>query len=220
MTTRLLGHRRGFSYAARLACHRFALGALVGASALGAAGCSDDPAAPDETSTVTLAERYRRLGDNLGRTLAAVKSSATTPGAITPADFGEVARVPKNLTGDVDIAAEQNGKSGERAASVDGVRTDVNVNVFVPDAPTGGGTGASLPSFAAWRGDAASGDAGLCHLAWTKSASWFVTSKCGDTSGAWVCQVTSAEAACNACNTAGECAPCDLEQGAFTCAWP
>lgn len=217
MTTSPLGGRRRSILVARLVSPRLA--AVAGASALAAAGCSDDPA-PPAASTVTLAERYRRLGDNLGRTLAAVKSSATTPGPITPADLGEVARVPKSLTGDVDIAVEQNGKSGERAASVDGVRADVNVTVFVPDAPTGGGTAASLPSFAAWRGDAESGDAGLCHLAWTKGASWFVTSKCGDTSGAWVCQVTSSEAACNACNTAGECAPCDLEQSAFSCAWP
>ncbi|MBX3210378.1 MAG: hypothetical protein KF764_35425 [Labilithrix sp.] len=192
----------------------------AGAVALAAAGCgSDEPSTP-ATSSAPLSEHYRRLGDNLGQTLALLKSSATAPGPITPADLGGVARVPKNLTGGVDIAVEQSGKSGEKAANIDGTGADETVSVFVPDAPTGGGTAASLPSFAAWKGDAESGDVGLCYLAWTKGASWFVASKCGDTTGAWVCQVTSSEAVCNACNTAGECAPCDLEASSFACAWP
>lgn len=180
--------------------------------------CSDD--AGSATATTTLSEKYRGFGDKLGQQLALLKSSATSSTTTTAADFGSVAAVPKNVTGDVDLAAEQNGKMGEKASNIDGVGSDETVAIFVPAAPTGGGTAATLPSFAAWKGDADSGDAGLCYLAWTKGPSWFVASKCGDTSGAWVCQVTSSESVCNACNTAGECAPCDMAQGNFTCAWP
>lgn len=191
--------------------------AVLTAAALSVAACSDDSSEP---AGANLSERYRQLADNLGPTLASLKSSATTPGPIAPADLGEVARVPKNLTGGVDIAVEQNGKRGEKAANIDATGGAETVSIFVPDAPTGTGTSASLPSFAAWKGDAESKDAGLCYLAWTKGASWFVASKCGDTSGAWVCQVSSSETACNACNAAGECSPCDMAQGSFTCAWP
>ena len=157
-----------------------ASGPLLYACLLTACSSEDTPA--PATSTTTLSEEYRRLGDNLGQAIALLKSSATSAVTITAADFGEVAPVPKNLTG--------------------------------------GGTAATQPSFAAWKGDADSDDAGLCYLAWTKGASWFVASKCGDASGAWVCQVTSAEAVCNACNAAGECAPCDMQQSNFTCTWP
>ena len=181
--------------------------------------CSSENAPAPATSTTTLSEEYRRLGDNLGQAIALLKSSATAPVTITAAGFGEVAPVPKNLTGGVDLTAEQKGKSGEKASNIDAIGVDETVAVLVPDAPTGGGTAATQPSFAAWKGDADSDDAGLCYLAWTKGASWFVASKCGDASGAWVCQVTSTESVCNACNTAGECAPCDMEQGNFTCTW-
>ena len=174
--------------------------AVLTAAALSVAACSDDSSEP---AGANLSERYRQLADNLGPTLASLKSSATTPGPIAPADLGEVARVPKNLTGGVDIAVEQNGKRGEKAANIDATGGAETVSIFAPDAPTGTGTSASLPSFAAWKG-----------------ASWFVASKCGDPSGAWVCQVSSSEAACSACNAAGECAPCDMAQGSFTCAWP
>ena len=183
-----------------------------------ATACSDDSA--PATTTTKLSDEYRRLGDNLGQTIARLKSSATTPANITAADFGGVAPIPKDLVGSVDLAAEQKGKTGEKASNIDALGGDETVAVFVPDAPTSGGTAATLPSFVAWKGDADSDDAGLCYLAWTKGASWFVASKCGDTSGAWVCQVTSTESVCNACNTAGACAPCDMEQGNFTCAWP
>ncbi len=166
-----------------------------------------------------LSETYRRLGDSLGPSLARLKTSATSPVAVTAAELGGVAPVPKDLTGGIDLSAEQKGKTGEKAANIDAVGADEAVVIFVPDAPTSG-TAATLPSFAAWKGDADSNDTGLCYLAWTKGASWFVASKCGDTSGAWVCEVSSAQAACNACNTAGECTPCDLEQSSFTCAWP
>ncbi len=184
-----------------------------------ATACSDD-AKPATTTTTKLSEAYRRLGDNLGQAIARLKSSATTPTALSAADFGSVAIIPKNLVGDVDLAAAQNGKTGEKASDIDGNGTDETVTVFVPDAPTGSGTTATLPSFVAWKGDSESNDSGLCYLAWTKGASWIVASKCGDTSGAYVCQVTSSESVCNACNTAGQCAPCDMEQGSFTCAWP
>ena len=194
------------------------LAAALAAVGLAAAGCSSAPS--PAAAGPTLADEYRRLGDALGPKLALLKSSATQAGAFTPADLGEVARVPKNLTGGVDIAAEQKGKIGESAVDIDGTGGDETTTVFVPDAPTGGGTTASLPSFAAWRGDADSDDTGLCYLAFTKGASWFIASRCGDVSGAWVCQVTSAESACNACNTAGECEPCDMTRGDFTCAWP
>ena len=181
--------------------------------------CSSEDAPAPATSTRTLSEEYRRLGDNLGQAIALLKSSATAPVTMTAADFGSVAAIPKNLTGGVDLTAEQKGKTGEKASNIDAIGADETVAVLVPDAPTGGGTAATQPSFAAWKGDADSDDDGLCYLAWTKGASWFVASKCGDVSGAWVCQVTSAESVCNACNTAGECAPCDMEQGNFTCAW-
>lgn len=182
-----------------------------------AAGCSDDPAT--STPTTTVADEYQRLGGNLGQTLAQIKSSATTAGPVTPADFASVARVPKAVTGGVDIGAEQDGKSGEKAANVDAVGGDEQVSVFVPDVKSGSGTTATAPSFAAWKGDADSGDNGLCYLAFAKGASWFIVSKCGDGSGAWVCQVTSSETVCNACNTAGECATCDVSQSKLTCAW-
>jgi hypothetical protein len=192
----------------------------VGAAAIAVsiAACSEDP--EPQAPHTHLSEEYRRLGDNLGQTLAQLKSSATTAGPTTPADLASVARVPKNLTGGVDIGVEQQGKTGEKAANIDGIGAEENVSVFVPDAPTTGGTSASMPSFAAWKGDADSDDSGLCYLAWTKGASWFVVSKCGDPSGAWICQVSSREAACNACSATGECAPCDMEQDNFTCAWP
>lgn len=184
-------------------------------AALFVAACSDDSdARPD------LSERYRRLGDNLGATLGSLKSSAVTPASIAPADLGEVARVPKDVTGGVDIAVEQRGRRGSTTANIAGTGDAQSASIFVPDAPTGTGTSASLPSFVAWKGDAASNDAGLCYLTWAKGASWFVTSKCGDPSGAWVCQASSSEATCSACNTAGECAPCDMTQKSFTCAWP
>ena len=188
-------------------------------AACSSSSSSGAPSAP-AVATTKLSERYQQLGGSLGRTMAGLKSSATASGATVPADLGSVAPVPKNLTGGVDIAVEQNGKTGEKAANIDETGADESVTIFVPDAPTGGGTAATLPSFVAWKGDAESQDAGLCYLAWSKGASWFVASKCGDTAGAWICQVTSGETACNACNVAGECAPCDLEQGSFTCAWP
>ncbi|MDF2695454.1 MAG: hypothetical protein K0S65_3837 [Labilithrix sp.] len=190
--------------------------AFTAAAVLVTTACSDDSAPAPATK---LSEEYIRLGDNLGKTVALLKSSATTAGAVAPADLGSVARVPKNLTGGVDIGADQNGKSGEKAANIDAIGGDETVTIFVPDAPTGGGTSASLPSFAAWKGDADSNDTGLCYLAWSKGASWFVVSKCGDPSGAWVCQVSSTEAVCNACSGAGECVPCDMTQSTFTCAW-
>jgi hypothetical protein len=182
-------------------------------------GCGEDE--KPISSNAKLSEKYRRVGDNLGQTIGLLKSSATTPEAIAPADLGSVARVPKDVTGGVDIAVEQNGKSGEKAANIDATGSDETVTTFVPDVGTGTTTtAASRPTFVAWKGDADSDDVGLCYLAWTKGASWFVVSKCGDTSGAWVCQVTSAETTCNACSSAGECAPCDMEQSSFTCAWP
>ena len=182
------------------------------------AACSSNEGSP-ATPATKLSERYLGLGANLGRALARLKSSAVSASTIAPADFGSVAPIPKNLTGGVDLAAEQTGKLGEKAADIDESGSEETVAIFVPDAPTSG-TAATLPSFAAWAGDAKSNDAGLCYLAWTKGASWFVASKCGDSSGAWVCQVTSEEAVCNACNTAGDCAPCDLEQSSFSCTWP
>jgi hypothetical protein len=198
---------------------RFFVGAFAITVAASLPGCSDDPAV--SASSVKLSEEYRRLGDNLGTTMALIKSSATAPGPITPADLASVGRVPKNLTGGVDIGVEQSGKSGEKAANIDGIGADETVTTFVPDAPTGGtGTAATLPSFVAWKGDADSDDPGLCYLAWTKGASWFVASKCGDATGAWVCQVTSADTVCNACNAAGACAECDMTQPNFTCSFP
>jgi len=182
------------------------------------AACSSDDGMT-ATATTKLSEDYQRLNANLGKVIARLKSSATSPAVVTAADFGSVAAVPKNLTGGVDLAAEQNGKLGEKAADIDGIGAEETVAVFVPDAPSSG-TAATLPSFVAWKGDADSNDAGLCYVAWTKGASWFVASKCGDTSGAWVCEMTSTKSVCNACNTAGECSPCDLEQSSFTCVWP
>lgn len=181
--------------------------------------CSGDPNV-GSGSTTKLSEKYRKMGDNLGATMALLKSSATSPGPVTPAELGSVARVPKSLTGGLDIAIEQIGKSGDKAANIDAIGGDEMVTSFVPDPPTGSGTSATTPSFVAWKGDAESNDEGLCHLAWTKGSSWFVTSRCGQSSGAWVCHVSSDEAVCNACNTAGECTPCDMEQRTLTCAWP
>jgi hypothetical protein len=140
-------------------------------------------------------------------------------GDYSPADLAEVARIPQNLIGGVDIAAEESGKIGNSNADIDAAGGEEAVTCFVPDPPSGTGTSASLPSYLAWRGDADSGDEGLCYLAWTKGASWFVVSKCKDTTGAWVCQVTADEAVCNACNDAGQCSPCDMEQTSFTCRW-
>jgi hypothetical protein len=207
------------SFYARDARRAASLAAAFAAAITVLPACGDD-SSPPPSSTTKLSEKYRQLGDNLGQTLARMKSSATVAGPVVPADLGSVARVPKNVTGNVDLAVEQNGKTGEKAANIDGVPGDETVTVFVPDAPAGTtGTTVSLPSFAAWKGAAGSSDAGLCHLAWSNSSSWFVVSKCGDTSGAWVCQVSSSEAACSACSSAGDCAPCDMEQDSFTCTW-
>ncbi|HVJ89248.1 MAG TPA: hypothetical protein VM580_05545 [Labilithrix sp.] len=189
---------------------------LFAAIALFATGCGDASA-----PTSTLAEHYQRLGNEFGSALARVKSSATTAGSFVPADLASVAKLPKEVTGGVDISTAQAGKVGERAVNIDGLGADETVKAFVPDPPTGGtGTTVSLPAFGGWRGDAESNDAGRCYLGWTKGASWFVVSKCGDTSGAWVCQVTSSTATCEACDTAGTCKPCDMGQADFTCAWP
>lgn len=175
----------------------------------------------DQTSTggTTLTEHYRRLGDNLGKTMAIVKASATTQSSTAPADVASVARLPKDLTGGVDIGADLQGKMGVRAGNIDGIAGDKNLTVLVPETATGAvSTTVSAPSFLAWAGDANSNDKGLCYLAWSKGASWFVTSKCGDTSGAWVCQVGT-DIVCTACSSAGTCAPCDLAKSTFTCAW-
>lgn len=188
--------------------------ALVLASLAGS-GCSSDE--PPRTTTTPLSTKYRRLGDNLGQAIARAKSNATSPITLTAASFGAVAAIPKDVVGDVDLSAEQRGKSGERTIDVDAIGAEETVRVFVPDAPTSG-TAATQPSFVAWKGDADSNDEGLCYLAWTKGASWFVASRCGDTSSAWVCQVTSSEATCDVCDASGACAPCDMDQSTFTCA--
>jgi hypothetical protein len=182
------------------------------------AACSDESAPAAPASTV--ADVFRRLGDALGQTIAGLKSSAITAGTVVPAELGSVAKVPKDVTGGVDIGASQSGKSGEKATNVDGVGADEPVAIFVPDVKTGNGTTATLPSFVAWKGDADSDDEGLCYLGFTKGASWLVVSKCADASGAWVCQVTSSEATCNACNLQGACTPCDMTESKLTCAWP
>ena len=181
--------------------------------------CGSDNATATNATATKLDDSYRRLGDNFGGAVALIKSSATTAGSIVPADFGAVAHVPKEATGGVDITVSQKGKSGEKATNIDGIGGDETVSIFVPDAPASSGTSASLPSFAAWKGDADSNDTGLCYLGFTKGSQWFVVSKCGDTSGAWVCQVASDATSCNACSAAGNCTQCDTTQSTFTCAW-
>lgn len=181
-------------------------------------GCSSDE--PKTTGSSTkLGDKFKQMSANLGATIARLKPSATTATDDSPADLAEVARIPPNVIGGVDIAAEQSGKIGDFSADMDGVGSEEAVTCFVPDPPSGTGTSASLPSYIAWRGDADSGDEGLCYLAWTKGASWFVVSRCKDATGAWVCQVTADEAVCRACSNAGQCSPCDMEQTSFTCRW-
>lgn len=189
------------------------LGVLAGIGLFSAA-CSSDSTAPAPPPPVS--DFYKRLGDNLGQTIASVKSSAITAGTVVPADLASVAHVPKAVTGTVDITAQQSGKTGEKAANVDAVGADETVSVFVPDVKTGNGTAATLPSFVAWKGDADSNDDGLCYLAFQKGASWFVVSKCGDASSAWVCQVTSTDATCNACDLTGTCTPCDMTKSSLS----
>lgn len=195
----------------------FAFAAVASVSVL-SLSCSSDPA--PSSAGATLADKYQKLGERLGKTLALVKSSATTAVTVAPSDLAGVARLPKDATGDVDVSVEYAGKSGDKPADVDGVEGDEQLTVFVPDPATSGtATSASTPSFVAWRGSAASKDEGLCYLAWTKAASWFVASRCGDASGAWVCKVTSDGSACSACGSAGECAPCDTSLPSFDCRW-
>lgn len=176
------------------------------------AGCSSDT--KSAAAVTPISDHYRHLGDNLGQTIAGAKSSATTAGSVVPADFGSVAHVPKETTGSVDITTAQTGKTGDTTANVDGVGATENISIFVPDVKTGNGTSATLPSFVAWKGDD-----GLCYLGFSKGTSYFVVSKCGDASGAWVCNVTSSDATCNACNLTGDCKPCDMTQGTLTCTW-
>ncbi len=189
---------------------------------LSVTACSSETAAP-AAPTTPISEHYNRIGSSLAQTIAGLKSSATTAGTVTPAAFASVAPVAKEATGGkVDITAEQTGKTGEKAANVDGVGTDETVSIFVPDVKASGtSTSATAPSFAAWRGDADSNDAGLCYLGFTNGPAWIVASKCDDASGAWVCQVTSEATSCKACNTAGTCNDCDVSQGSLSsCAWP
>ncbi len=195
---------------------RLIVPSILLALALGA--CGSDGSATGGPSR-KLSDWYMQMGGNLGATIARLKSSATSPGTHAPADLAEVARVPASVTGGVDIGAEQSGKMGDATADIDGLGVEETVTSFVPDPPSNAGTTASLPSFVMWRGDVETSDASLCYLAWTKGASWFVVSRCGDRSGAWVCQVTSEEAVCNACSEVGDCQPCDMEQAEFTCRW-
>ncbi len=180
--------------------------------------CSSSDTTPAAAAT-KLSEQLKRLGDSVGSSTALLKSSALTPASLTPADFGSVARIVKSLTGNLDIGIEQKGKTGDKSANVDGADGDEAASIFVPDPPTGGtSTSATYPTFLAWKGHDA-WDKGLCYLAWSKGGSWFVIGKCGDTNGAYVCQGGDS-AACSACNVAGDCTPCDMEQSTFTCAWP
>lgn len=182
------------------------------------AGCGDDPVVATPTSP--LSERYAAIAQSLGKAVAAAKSSATSATTSSAADFAGIAHLPAAVTGGLDLTADQAGKTGEKATNIDGDEGEEAVTLFVPDASKTGGTSATAPSLATWRGDAASADSGLCHLAWSKGSTWIVTSRCGDTSGAWVCQITSGDASCSACNEAGECSPCDVATSTFTCAWP
>jgi hypothetical protein len=195
-------------------------------AALAVAGCTTETkivgpggTPPEETPPLTVSDEYRRLGDNLGQAIAQLKSSATTEGSVVPAELGGVAAIAKAKTGGVDLSAAQNGKRGERKIDIDVVGEKEDVAIFVPSAPTGGGTSATLPSFVGWKGDADSGDEGLCYVGWTKGSSWVVASPCDDTSGAWVCEISSDAVTCNACNTAGKCTPCDVAENELSCTW-
>jgi hypothetical protein len=199
-------------------------GGFVPLSLASAAGCSGDEKSAAVGSKTSLSEKYQQIGSMLGQTLASLKSSAITEGSVIPAEFGDVAPVPKGVTGGVDITRSQSGKSGEQTIDLDGLDGDESAQIFVPDVPTTqpgtAGTTVTLPSFVAWKGDRGSGDSGLCYLAWTKGASWLVASTCGDATGAWVCQIKSSDISCQACSVAGECSPCDLDASSFSCQWP
>jgi hypothetical protein len=201
---------------------RLLLSVVLGLVALQPSCSSDSPVSSIGQSTLKLSEQFKKMGETLGQNIAALKSSATSPLSLTPAGLGAVAIIASGVTGGTDIGGEQKGKSGDKTADVVGVGYAEAVSIFVPDPPAGGtGTSASLPSFLAWKGDDDSYDKGLCYLAWPKGQSWFVVSKCGNPNGAYVCQVPlGGDPVCNACNTAGQCNPCDMEQTSFTCAWP
>lgn len=191
---------------------RRSLVALAASSFIVLPSCSD----PDPASRRTLSERFTELGAGVRTAAASLKSSATASETITPAELGKVTRLPASATGGVDIQAEQAGKRGAKATEIAGASGEETVTIFVPDPPaTGTGTSVTSPSFLAWQ----SSDDGLCYLAWTRGASWFVVSECGGGSGAWVCSAASGAASCEACSAAGDCAPCDVDQPTFTCAW-
>ena len=170
-----------------------------------------------------LAQEYKRLGENLNKTLADIRASAKTAANQVPATTARVPALPKAVTGGVDVATQQAGKTGTATANIDGLGADENVSVFVPDAATGDSpsTGASPPTLVSWEGDAESEDEGVCYLAWeTGTKAWFVASSCGAADGGFVCQVEGEEATCSACNVEGQCNACDLDSEDFECRWP
>lgn len=209
--------------------------AFVSAMSLATTGCDTKKKADTALDNASkLMTEYQRLGKNMNDTITSLKEKAKDPVTAIPAQRAKVPPIAAKATGKVDIASERTGKGGTGTANIDGNGKEEQVASFVPAAAepssTEGGNvstqsfdsgGADGSVFVSWEGDAESEDEGVCYLAWeSEGAAWFIAAPCGETTGGYVCHATETEAACSACNVAGDCTPCDMNDENFTCEWP
>lgn len=198
--------------------------ALVGCSTKQKLDTALDNANKTTKNANELIDEYKKLAKETSQTLADMRASAKTVVNTSPAKLASAPALPPKTTGGVDINASMSAKTGKSSVDVDGTGTPEDVEVLaVDDAQvTTQGPSTSAPSeFISWKGDAESGDEGSCYLAWSAGGQeWFVVSNCGDSSGAFVCNSDETTATCQACNTAGNCNPCDMTADDFTCVWP
>lgn len=210
----------------------FSFGVTLGAALLLTAGCDTKKKADTALDNANkLIEEYKRLGKNMNDTITEMKNSVKEAGKVSPASMAQVPQLPAKATGSVDVAAVRDGKEGKAQANIDGVGGNETVSAFVPDGAPGqtdgglGGqtfaNGGEASVFVSWAGDKESDDEGTCYLGWEKAGTaWMVAAPCGETTGAYVCQVTDSGASCDACNVEGQCTPCDMDKQDFDCTWP
>jgi hypothetical protein len=152
-----------------------------------------------------------KLISNVNSAIDAVKSAASTPTTSSPSQNANAPAIPAKATGGTDITSSTSGNTGTESYDIDGDGQAETVTVFVD---------ASGVTFLSWAGDAQSDDAGICYLAWedTSGVIWTIAAECNGAEGAFVCQESSNNVSCEACNTEGECNQCSFDEE--ECDWP